>query len=69
VVGRVSGLQFFPTANAATGQGREGQSVTGEAGPDRRTQKGPYRVRSSTIGIMTVSVRAGCGTEPMNSTV
>jgi len=33
------------------------------------TQTGPYRVRSSTMGIMTVSVRAGCETGPVNSTV
>jgi acetyl/propionyl-CoA carboxylase alpha subunit/acetyl-CoA carboxylase carboxyltransferase component len=35
----------------------------------QRAQTGPYRVRSSTMGIMTVSVRAGCGTGPVNSTV
>jgi hypothetical protein len=32
-------------------------------------QIGPYTVRSSTMGTITVSVRAGCATGPVNSTL
>jgi hypothetical protein len=32
-------------------------------------QSGSYMVRSSTMGIMMVSVRVGCETGPVNSTV
>ena len=52
------------SARAARGQPRRRRCRARWA----RTQTGPYRVRSSTMGIMTVRVRAGCGTGPVNST-
>ena len=64
------GFQPFAAASAAIGQGSAGAvpppAVPGQMG---RTQTGPYEVRSSTMGIMTVSVRAGCETGPVNSTM
>ena len=60
----------FTAASAVIGQGSAGAvpppAVPGQMG---RTQTGPYEVRSSTMGIMTVSMRAGCETGPVNSTV